>query len=226
MSNKLDRLYRTLGYSFKNPRYLTQALTHCSAAVKNNERLEFLGDAILSFVIANALYAQYPDFTEGELSRLRAYLVKGDMLAEIALELQLGDFLHLGQGELKSGGFRRASILTDALEAVFAAICLDGGLPASEATILRIYQTRLHDPTLRLNLKDPKTMLQEYLQAKKRTLPEYILTHMTGEEHDQTFHVRCEVAGIPEATLGQGDTRRKAEQQAAQQLLNTLGSRD
>ncbi len=222
MSNNLQRLYKKLGYEFKTPTLLKQALTHCSANVVNNERLEFLGDAILSGVIANALFERFPQSNEGELSRLRAHLVKGDMLAEIAMELELGDYLFLGQGELKSGGFRRASILTDALEAIFAAVFLDSDFSASQQVILHLYQTRLNDSHLHDNLKDAKTQLQEYLQAKKHPLPEYILTKIEGEEHDQVFHVTCTVASLKVSTNGHGENRRKAEQYAALQLLQQL----
>ncbi len=222
MSPDLQRLYRKIGYEFKEPHYLKQALTHCSAGIVNNERLEFLGDAILSCIIAHALFDRFPQRSEGELSRLRAHLVKGDMLAEIAVELELGDYLHLGQGELKSGGFRRASILTDALEALFAAIFLDGGFSACKTVILNVYQTRLNDDRLHDNLKDPKTQLQEYLQAKKHPLPQYVLTKVDGEEHDQVFHVTCTVAHSNLSAKGRGDNRRKAEQYAAEQLLRSL----
>lgn len=226
MNHTLLRLHKRLGYEFKKPAYLTQALTHCSAGVCNNERLEFLGDSILSFVIANTLFEKFPQESEGQLSRLRAYLVKGDMLAEIALELGLGDHLHLGQGELKSGGFRRASILADALEAIFAAVFLDGGFPACQQVILHLYRTRLIDLSLDDNLKDAKTQLQEYLQAEKKPLPKYTLVDVIGEEHDQVFHVLCEVASLRLSTQGHGETRRKAEQLAANELLYLLKSQD
>ncbi|MCP0914185.1 MULTISPECIES: ribonuclease III [Legionella] len=213
---------RRLNYTFNNQAYLIQALTHCSAGMINNERLEFLGDSILSFVIANSLFEKFPDQSEGQLSRLRAHLVKGEMLAQIALELQLGDYLYLGQGELKSGGFRRASILADALEAVFAAVFLDGGLDACQQVILKLYESRLNDKNLDNNLKDAKTQLQEFLQAEKYPLPEYTLTKIDGEEHDQIFYVTCEVAKLKLKTQGHGANRRKAEQQAAKQLLQQL----
>lgn len=218
----LQRLSRRIGYDFKNPAFLKQALTHCSASSENNERYEFLGDSILSFVIANELFEMFPEQSEGHLSRLRAFLVKGDMLAEIATELELGDYLYLGQGELKSGGFRRASILADALEAVIAAVFLDGGFAASRELVLKLYRSRLEDETLNDNLKDAKTQLQEYLQAQKRPLPEYSLNRVEGEEHEQVFHVTCKVSGIKKPTMGQGSNRRKAEQDAARLLLQQL----
>ena len=222
MPNNVQRLCKHLNYEFKVPGYLKQALTHCSAGISNNERLEFLGDSILSFVIANALFEKFPEESEGQLSRLRAYLVKGETLAKIALELELGDYLFLGQGELKSGGYRRASILTDALEAIFAAVFLDGGFFASEKVILHLYQTRLNDQHLNENLKDAKTQLQEYLQSKKHPLPEYTLTKIEGDEHDQIFYVMCTVADLKSSTQGHGENRRKAEQHAANQLLEKL----
>lgn len=218
----LQRLHKRLGYEFKTPRYLTQALTHCSMGAENNERLEFLGDSLLSCVIANALFEKFPEQSEGHLSRLRAFLVKGEMLAKIALEIELGDYLYLGQGELKSGGFRRASILTDALEAVFAAIFLDSGFSECQRVILHLYKSRLNDEQLHDNLKDSKTQLQEYLQAKKIALPEYTLTKIEGEEHDQVFHITCEIPGLKLIARGQGVNRRKAEQHAAKQLLRKL----
>lgn len=222
MHNNTQRLYTRLGYEFKKPAFLKQALTHCSVGSTNNERLEFLGDSILSFVIANVLFEKFPDHSEGQLSRLRAFLVKGEMLAKIAVEIELGDYLYLGQGELKSGGFRRASILTDALEAVFAAVFFDGGFDACQQVILKLYETRLNDEQLHENLKDAKTQLQEYLQAQKHSLPEYTLTKIVGEEHDQVFHVMCEVADLKKSTHGHGENRRKAEQQAAKQFLQQL----
>lgn len=224
MKIDLDRLCRRLNYQFKKPAYLRQALTHCSAGSDNYERFEFLGDSILSFVIAYELFEQFPLQSEGQLSRLRSFLVKGEMLAEIAKELSLGDFLYLGQGELKSGGFRRASILADALEGVFAAIFLDGGIEAAKNVILSLYRSRLDDPNLNDCLKDAKTQLQEYLQAEKFALPEYTLTKVEGDEHDQVFYVTCAVEGMKQIAYGQGPNRRKAEQIAAKSLLDQLRS--
>lgn len=219
----LKRLCRKLNYEFKDLKLLKRALTHCSAAAENNERFEFLGDAILSFAIASALFERFPEESEGELSRLRSFLVKGDRLADIAMELNLGDFLYLGQGELKTGGFRRASILADALEAVIAAVFLDGGIEASLGLISRLYQSRLEaKDVLKYNLKDAKTQLQEFLQAKKWPLPEYTLVKFEGEEHEQIFHVSCSVAGFERSTLGLGSNRRRAEQEAAESLLRLL----
>lgn len=222
MKIDLERLYRKLNYDFKKPAYLKQALTHCSVGSENYERFEFLGDSILSFVIANELFTQFPLQSEGQLSRLRSFLVRGDMLAEIAKELSLGDFLFLGQGELKSGGFRRASILADALEAIFAAVFLDGGIASAKEVILGLFRSRLDNPNLNDCLKDAKTQLQEYLQAEKYPLPEYALTKVEGDEHDQVFYVACTVEGVKHISYGQGSNRRKAEQLAARLMLKYL----
>lgn len=222
MDSKLKRLCKRLDYKFENLVFLKQALTHCSAGNINNERLEFLGDSILSFVIANALYEKFPEKSEGELSRLRAYLVKGDMLAEIAKDIELGDCLYLGQGELKSGGFRRASILADTLEAIFAAIFLDSSLTESQHVILHLYRSRLEDKNLNNNLKDAKTQLQEHLQAQKKPLPQYKLIKVEGEEHQQIFYVSCELPELGIRSIGEGTNRRRAEQLAAQEILQQL----
>lgn len=222
MKINLDRLSRYLGYSFSNKVHLKQALTHCSMGSDNYERYEFLGDSILSFVIANELFNKFPLQTEGQLSRLRAHLVKGDTLAEIGTEIGLGDFLILGQGELKSGGFRRASILADALEAIFAAVFIDGGFDASKQVILHLYRSRLDDPHLNDCLKDAKTQLQEYLQSEKQALPQYTLLKIEGDEHEQIFHISCTVPGLKYTTQGQGSSRRKAEQLAANLFLSKL----
>lgn len=220
--NILKRLYNRLNYQFKNTALLKQALTHRSAGAINNERLEFLGDSLLNTTIANALFHQFPKNSEGELSRLRAALVKGEMLTKIAQEIALGDFLILGQGELKSGGFRRASILADALEAIFAAIYLDSDFLSCQAVILSLYDKHLKDDQIIENLKDAKTQLQEYLQSKKITLPQYKLTHIEGEMHDQIFHITCTVPGLNIVTEGRGETRRKAEQDAARKLFKQV----
>jgi len=222
VNNDLARLCRRLGYEFQNIKLLKRALSHCSVGSENYERLEFLGDSILSFVIANELYNQFPQYSEGQLSRLRSFLVKGEMLAEVAKEINLGDCLYLGQGELKSGGFRRASILADSLEALFAAIFLDGGVSAAQKVILTLYRSRLDSSTLEYCLKDSKTQLQEYLQAGKYALPEYTLNKVEGDEHDQIFYVTCTVQGIEKVSYGQGPNRRKAEQLAARSLLEQL----
>jgi ribonuclease-3 len=218
----LSRLCTRLGYSFEKSQYLKQALTHRSANSEHNERFEFLGDACLSAIISSALYTQFPNKSEGELSRLRANLVNGEMLANIATELQLGDCLILGQGELKSGGFRRASILADALEAILAAIYLDGGFDACQQVVLHLYKTRLESGLQDLHSKDAKTRLQEYLQAQKLPLPEYTLVNMIEHESESVFDVTCQVKKLDLMTKGQGETRRKAEQKAAEKLLHLL----
>ncbi|MCW8407798.1 ribonuclease III [Legionella sp. PATHC035] len=222
MKVDLERLSRRLNYQFKNVAFLKQALTHCSVGSENYERFEFLGDSILSFVIANELFHRFPMQSEGQLSRLRSFLVRGEMLVELAKEIDLGEFLFLGQGELKSGGFRRASILSDAMEAVFAAIFLDGGIESAKEAILKLYHSRLEDPNLNDCLKDAKTQLQEYLQAEKIALPEYTLTKVEGDEHNQIFYITCSVNGAKQKTFGQGSNRRKAEQLAAKSMLELL----
>jgi len=221
----LERLCRRLAYDFKKPALLKQALTHCSVGSDNYERFEFLGDSILSFVIANQLFTQFPEQSEGQLSRLRSFLVRGETLAVIGNELELGDFIYLGQGELKSGGFRRASIRADALEAIFAAIFFDGGLEAAQKVILHLYRSRLEDPHLNDCLKDAKTQLQEYLQSNKKPLPEYCLTKVEGLEHNQIFYVSCSIVGMKEIAHGKGPNRRKAEQLAAKSLLDMLSNK-
>lgn len=220
MSDLLKRLMKRLDYQFQERSLLMQALTHCSAGEMNNERLEFLGDSILSMIIAEKLYQLFPSHSEGQLSRLRAYLVKGETLAILAKELELGDNLILGQGEMKSGGFRRASILADSFEAVLAAIYLDGGLKAVKTVILHLYDSRLRSSDLETQLKDHKTQLQELLQSKRKPLPVYELTRISGECHSQTFEVKCHVPGIKlSGAQGMGMTRRKAEQAAAKAYL-------
>ena len=222
MVNKLEKLCRKLDYQFNNIKLLSQALTHRSADAINNERLEFLGDSALSMVIAKALYEQYPKLSEGKLSRLRSLLVRGETLSEIALELDLGAHLILGQGEMKSGGFRRKSILADAVEAIFAAVYLDGGFSCVQKTILHLYQTRLSDRDFEHSLKDNKTRLQEYLQSCKKPIPVYELFDTSGDEHEQVFHVRCCIADIKKTTVASGPSRRKAEQIAAKEMLDYL----
>lgn len=218
----LERLSRRLGYTFSNINTLKQALTHRSVCRDNNERFEFVGDAVLNFVIAETLFNSFPDNNEGELSRLRAHLVKGERLSEIAVELKLGDYLILGAGELKTGGFRRSSILADSLEAIFAAVLLDGGFAAVKSLVLRLFASRLQDPDLKNCLKDAKTLLQEYLQSKKLALPVYSLVKISGDEHDQIFHMKCSVEGFKNFAEGEAVTRRKAEQIAAKLFLEAI----
>lgn len=210
-------LHLRLGYHFHQPLLLEQALTHRSAAGPNNERLEFLGDAILNLAISTELFRVCPRADEGELSRLRSSLVKGETLARLARELGIGDFLRLGSGELKSGGFRRDSILADALEAIFGAVYLDGGLESCRQLILRLYQDLLDQLPPTEELKDPKTRLQEYLQGRQLALPVYTVLAVTGEAHAQSFTVECSVDEL--RTVAVGASRRKAEQEAARQAL-------
>jgi len=219
VQNKIEQLSRKIGYSFTDQSLLKQALTHRSAAPQNNERLEFLGDSALSLVIAEALFERFSSLSEGKMSRLRAVLVCGDMLADIARELDLGDYLILGQGELRSGGFRRSSILADALEAIFAAVYLDGGFAEVKRVILALFKGRLEDEQLPHRLKDHKTQLQEVLQAKKLPLPVYEVIETTGEEHNQTFTVACLLPSLDLKEVAKGSSRRKAEQAVASIVL-------
>jgi ribonuclease III len=218
-----ERLARRLGCQFTRPELLEQALTHRSAGVANNERLEFLGDALLDFVIAEALYFRHQEADEGQLSRLRAGLVKKESLASLARDLELGSYLSLGPGESRSGGHARDSILADAMEAVLAAVYLDGGVEAARRLVLGLYQRHLGESTPAQALKDPKTRLQELLQARHHALPEYGILAVEGSQHDQWFRVFCRVAELDAATEGCGSSRRRAEQQAAELMLQRLG---
>ncbi|MCF6236270.1 MAG: ribonuclease III [Gammaproteobacteria bacterium] len=219
-----DRLLRKLEYQFSDPELLTCALTHRSMGSRNNERLEFLGDAVLGYAIAAELYNRFPTASEGVLSRLRSSLVKGETLAELARDLQLGDHLLLGSGELKSGGYRRNSILAGALEGVMGAIYLDGGYEDCYQWIIKLYKSRLESISPDVNLKDPKTRLQEYLQSKKLELPRYTVVSVDGQAHDHLFRVDCYVSGLDLNMQGAGFSRRKAEQDAAQKILETIES--
>ncbi|ARS49825.1 MULTISPECIES: ribonuclease III [Pseudomonadaceae] len=223
MSPNLSRLERKLGYSFKDQDLMILALTHRSFAGRNNERLEFLGDAILNFVAGEALFERFPQAREGQLSRLRARLVKGETLAVLARGFELGEYLRLGSGELKSGGFRRESILADALEALIGAIYLDAGMDAARERVLDWLSGELDGLTLIDTNKDPKTRLQEFLQSRACELPRYEVVDIQGEPHCRTFMVECQVALLNEKTLGQGGSRRIAEQVAAAAALIALG---
>jgi ribonuclease-3 len=215
-------LEKTLHYRFSDPDLLTRALTHRSANGRNNERLEFLGDAVLDFVISEALFELRPDASEGDLSRLRASLVKDTSLAGIATDIGLGEHLILGSGERKSGGHRRRSILADALEAIFGAVYLDAGFDESRAFIERIFATHLEELPDAEDLRDPKTRLQEWLQARRLALPVYDLVDVTGKAHAQTFTVTCTVTELSQKTDGVATSRRKAEQEAARNMLKLL----
>jgi ribonuclease III len=213
---------RALGYRFTDPALCELALTHRSAGSAHNERLEFLGDSVLNCAVARLLYEAHPAADEGALSRQRASLVSGETLAQIAAELGLGDCLRLGGGELKTGGFRRASILADALEAIVGAIFLDSGFDAVFNVVRHILGARLTGLPPASELKDPKTRLQEVLQARGLALPLYALTSVVGEAHEQSFTVSCEVAALGIAGAGEGPSRRRAEQLAAERVLAQL----
>jgi len=218
----ISKLTERLGYQFKKPALLEQALTHRSFAPNNNERLEFLGDSALNFIVAHQLFQRFSKLPEGDLSRLRAQLVKESTLSEIALALELGDALKLGEGELKSAGWRRPSILADALEAIIGAVYLDGGFTSVESLILKLYQEKFENIDPKLIDKDPKSQLQEYLQGKKIELPDYKVVSINGEAHAQIFKIECVIEKFAISTLGEGTSRRIAEQQAAQLALEKI----
>lgn len=223
MNPPLSRLERQLGYTFQNQELMLLALTHRSFAGRNNERLEFLGDAILNFVAGEALFERFPQAREGQLSRLRARLVKGETLAILARGFNLGDYLRLGSGELKSGGYRRESILADALEAVIGAIYLDSGMDQARERVLAWLTNELESLTLVDTNKDPKTRLQEFLQSRGCDLPQYEVVDIQGDPHCRTFYVECRVSLLNEQTCGQGASRRIAEQVSAAAALVALG---
>ncbi len=229
MSNKnkvssitINKLSKRIGYSFNQPELLIQALTHRSAKGFHNERLEFLGDSILGFVIAEALFEQFPKHDEGDLTRMRSSLVKGVTLAEIGRDFNLGDHLILGPGELKSGGHRRESILEDAIEAIIGAVYLDSDISQCKQLILAWFAQRLTAIKPGNEQKDPKTRLQEYLQGRKIPLPVYDVIDTSGQSHNQQFTVRCITDVIDTEVVAKGTSRRKAEQSAAQQVLALL----
>jgi ribonuclease III len=218
----LGWIERAFGYTFVEPSLCYAALTHRSAGADHNERLEFLGDSLLNCSVARLLFDAHPEADEGALSRLRATLVSGDTLAQIAQQLGLGEHLRLGPGELKSGGFRRASILADTLEAILGAIFLDSGFEAAAAVVGRIMAPRMSALPAADLLKDPKTRLQETLQGRGLALPVYTLTAVAGDAHAQSFTVTCEVPIFGLAAVGEGGSRRRAEQLAAAKLLELL----
>ena len=221
--DKAERwLEKSLRYQFDDPGLLTRALTHRSATGRNNERLEYLGDAILDFVISEAVYRRRPEADEGDLSRLRSALVKDATLASIAADLGIGEHLILGSGERKTGGHRRRSILADALEALFGAVYLDAGFEVAKALIERIFAERLESLPDAAELRDPKTRLQEWLQARKLALPIYDLVEVTGQDHKQRFSVSCTVNELSQCTSGEASSRRDAEQKAARAMLKIL----
>lgn len=215
-------LGKKIGYVFRQPKLLQRALTHRSYAPEHNERMEFLGDSILGCVIAKYLYCNYPQLSEGELSRLRSSLVREETLVVLAQQLDLGNYLRLGEGELKSGGFRRPSILADALEALFGAVFLDSCFNEAEQAVLRLYVPYLESIDVQTLGKDAKTQLQEYLQGKRLPLPTYTIIAMQGEAHEQLFQVECAIQTLKISTRGTGTSRRNAEQQAAQAAYQQL----
>ena len=218
------KLEAQLGYTFRDPDSLTQALTHRSAGKSHNERLEFLGDAILDMVIAELLFDRYPEATEGMLSRMRANLVNRDVLADVAASLELGNSLNLGTGERKSGGKRRASILADAVEALLAAIYLESDLGTVREVVEKLFDTHLDSRDTARPRKDSKTRLQELMQSRGMPLPDYSVKQVSGEAHDQTFTVECAVVALAAPLTGTGKSKRMAEQSAARRVLAVLES--
>ncbi len=221
-NNRSSALSSRLGHVFAQPRLLQHALTHRSYAPEHNERLEFLGDSVLGCVITKYLYGSYPQLSEGELSRLRSCLVREDTLAMLAQQLDLGSHLRLGEGERKSGGFRRPSILADAMEALFGAVLLDGGFAAAEKVVLGLFVPYLAKVDVQTLGKDAKTLLQEYLQGKHIPLPTYSVIAIQGQAHEQSFDVECAIPSLRISTRGAGNSRRNAEQQAAQAAYQRL----
>ena len=215
-------LKQSLAYTFDNEQLLRQALTHRSAPGPNNERLEFLGDAVLQLVISELVYEKTQNASEGQLSRLRSTLVKDTTLAEVATVLGMGEHLILGSGERKSGGHRRSSILADALEAIFGAVYLDAGLAGARKIIHAAYGDRLCELPEAADLRDPKSRLQEYLQGRKMALPDYSMQNISGKAHQQSFEVSCSIPELDAVTIGNGSTRRDAEQEAALAMLGKI----
>jgi len=219
---KLQRLEAALGHGFHRPELLRQALTHRSHSQPHNERLEFLGDSVLNCAVAALLYVRFEQLKEGELSRLRANLVRQDSLAEVAQGLEIGTYLWLGEGELKSGGIQRPSILADALEAVLGAIYLDAGFDAAQQVIERLFAPLFARIDPSSSGKDPKTLLQELLQGRRLDLPRYTLQATRGEAHIQQFDVECAIPKLKIKAVGSGPSRRLAEQEAARQVLEEI----
>ncbi|HEY7788838.1 MAG TPA: ribonuclease III [Casimicrobiaceae bacterium] len=213
-----------LEHVFANPELLRQALTHRSYGVPNNERLEFVGDAVLNCVVARTLFERFPGIPEGDLSRARAHLVNKDTLAQVARRLGLGGAIRLGEGEIRSGGAARASILADAMEALFGAVFLDGGFESAQRTIDAVYADLLRDADPAVLGKDPKTRLQEWLQSRRLPVPEYAIVATTGEAHAQRFAVECRIPELGIVAAGSGASRRAAEQDAALQALEAATS--
>lgn len=221
-----ETLCQKLGYSFNEPDLLRQALTHRSHSLPHNERLEFLGDSVLNCAVAGLIFRHFLNLTEGDLSRVRANLVNQQTLAELAQTLELGGLIRFGDGELKSGGDRRPSILADTLEAVLGAIYLDGGFARAEEVVVALFTPLLHGPDPRIPGKDPKTLLQESLQSRRLPLPQYSVIATTGEAHQQQFQVECRVPKLNIRTVGKGASRRGAEQDAAKQAYEKIYPHD
>ncbi|PCK08274.1 MAG: ribonuclease III [Alteromonadaceae bacterium] len=219
----INILEKRIGYVFINKSLLEKALSHRSMGKNNNERLEFLGDSLLSLIITQTLFTRFPEAREGDMSRFRASLVKGETLAELAREFELGDFLRLGEGELKSGGFRRASILADAVEAIIGAIYCDAGIDVCDACVLGWFSDRLSRISLESVDKDPKTRLQEYLQDKRLPLPHYDVVEATGKSHEMNFVVRCRLEKPKKVCDASDSSKRGAQKKAAEQMLSLLG---
>lgn len=222
MNLKYQRLQQRLGYQFQAQSLLELALTHRSCGARNNERLEFLGDSILNFIIGEALFQRFPEGREGQLSRLRSQMVKGETLAKISREFELGECLILGEGEMKSGGHRRDSILADTLEALIGAIYTESGFAVCRERVLSWYTDRLAQLSLDTPVKDAKTRLQEYLQSRQQPLPEYAVVETDGEAHAQMFTVECRVSLLKKATHARASSRREAEKLAADEALRLL----
>lgn len=220
----LGPLEAALGYQYSNGALLREALSHRSAGARNYERLEFLGDGLLNFVIASALFQQHPELDEGSLSRLRASLVRESTLAEIARSIKLGDYLVLGRGELRSGGFKRDSILSDVIESLIGACFVESGFSRAETLVLGLFETRLKNLPEAQTLKDPKTLLQEWLQGQRLERPNYSVINTQGKAHALQFTVRCEIASHELCIEATAQSRRKAEQMAAADALNQLKS--
>jgi len=215
-------LSRMIHYTFNDPSFMIMALTHRSFSAHHNERLEFLGDSVLSFLIASELYKRFPRIDEGDLSRLRAQLVKESSLSAIATSMGLGDFIRLGEGELKSAGWRRPSILADTFESIIGAIYLDGGIEPTHQFVSRCFETQLNEIDPKLIQKDAKTLLQELLQSKKSDLPIYNVVSIEGEAHSQTFTIECHIKKSNIKTQGVGNSRRIAEQEAASKAYHLM----
>lgn len=219
---QLQALEKVLDYEFKDKALLELALTHRSFHGNNNERLEFLGDSILNFIVAELLFKKFSDLDEGDLSRLRSQLVKESTLSEIGAAINIGEYLKLGEGELKSAGWRRPSIMADGVEAIIGALFMDGGIDASHLFITKSYQDRINSINPREIHKDPKSILQEFLQSKKIALPFYEIISIKGEAHSQFFKVNCSISELKLSSEGEGTSRKVAEQMAAQVAMKML----